>query len=68
MCVRLGADCVPLVADLILFSYERHFMLALSDNIQAGVVGAFNSTSTYLDDLLNIDNSCFEQIRSLFNR
>ena len=39
-------------------------MLALSDNIQAGVVEAFNSTSTYLDDLLNIDHSYFEQMVS----
>ena len=32
-------------------------MLSLSDNNQA-----FNSTSRYLDDLLNIDNLYFEQM------
>ena len=32
-------------------------MLTLSDNNQADVVEAFNSTSRYLDDLLNIDDS-----------
>ena len=31
-------------------------MLSLSDNIQADVVEAFNSSSRYLDDLLDIDN------------
>ena len=31
-------------------------MLSLSDNNQADDVEAFNSTSRYLDDLLNIDN------------
>ena len=31
-------------------------MLSLSDSYQADVVEAFNSTSRYLDDLLNIDN------------
>ena len=30
-------------------------MLSLSDNYQADVVKAFNSTSRYLDDLLNIE-------------
>ena len=31
-------------------------MLSHSDNNQADVVEAFNSTSRYLDDLLNIEN------------
>ena len=29
----MGTDCDLLVADLFLFSYERDFMLYLSDNI-----------------------------------
>ena len=28
----MGTKCAPLVADLILFCYERDFMLSLSDN------------------------------------
>ena len=28
----------------------------LSDNVQADVIEAFNSTSRYLDDLININN------------
>ena len=40
-------------------------MLYLSDNNQADVVEAFNSTSRYLDDLLiNNDNPYFEQMVS----
>ena len=31
-------------------------MMPLSDDTQADVIEAFNSTSRYLDDLLNIDN------------
>ena len=54
-----GQDCAPLVADLFLFCYERDFMKDLSSNNQADVIKAFNSTSRYLDDLLNIDNSYF---------
>ena len=60
--IPLGTNCVPLVADLFLFSYEREFMLSLSDNNQADVVEAFNSTSRYLYELLNIDNPYFEQM------
>ena len=32
-------------------------MLSLSENNQSGVIEAFNSTSRYLDDLLNIDDN-----------
>ena len=52
----MGTNCALLAADLFLFCYERDFMLSLSDNNQADIIEAFNSTSRYLDDLLNIDN------------
>ena len=48
-------NCAPLVADLFLFCYERDFMKSLSRENQADIIEAFNSTSRYLDDLLNID-------------
>ena len=35
-------------------------MLSLLDDNQPGVIEAFNSTSRYLDDLLNIDNNFFD--------
>ena len=60
--IPMGINCAPLVADLFLFCYERDFMLSLSDNNQADIIEAFNSTSRYLDDLLNIDNPYFEQM------
>ena len=59
--IPMGSNCAPLVADLFLFCYERDFMLSLSNNTQADVIGAFNSISRYLDDLLNIDNPYCEQ-------
>ena len=49
----MGTNCAPLVANLILFVMRD--VLSFSDNNQADVVEAFNSTSSYLDDLLNID-------------
>ena len=54
--IPMGANCTPLVADLSLFCYERDFMTSLSDDNQADIIEAFNSTSRYLKDLLNIDN------------
>ena len=60
--IPMGTNCAPLVADLFLFCYERDFMLSLSDNNQTDIIEAFNSTSRYLDDLLNIDDSYFEQM------
>ena len=55
----MGTYCAPFAADL--FCYERDFMLSLSDNNQTDIIEAFNATSRYLDDLLNIDNSYFEK-------
>ena len=54
----------PLVADLFLFCYERDFMMSLSDDKQADVIDAFNTTSRYLDDILNINNVYFDNMVS----
>ena len=53
-------NCAPLIADSFLFGYERDFMKNLFSDNQADVIKAFNLTSRYLDDLLNIDNPYFE--------
>ena len=37
-------------------------MLSLSEDNQSDVMEAFNSTSRYLDDLLNIDNNFFDSM------
>ena len=60
----MGTNCAPLVADLFLFCYERDFMMSLSDDEQADVIDAFNTTSKYLDDILNINNVYFDNIVS----
>ena len=60
--IPMGTNCAPLVADLFLFCYERDFMMALSDDKQADIIGAFNTASRYLDGFLNINNvyeTCF---------
>ena len=49
----MGTNCAPLVAD---------FMKSLSRKNQADIVEAFDSTSRYLDDFLNIDNIYIDQM------
>ena len=58
----MGTNCAPLVADLFLFCYERDFMMSLSDDKQADVIDVFNTTSRYLDDILNINNVYFDNM------
>ena len=60
--IPMGTNCASLVADLFLFCYEKDFMTSLSDENQADIIETFNSTSRYLDDLLNIDNPYFEKM------
>ena len=55
-------NCAPFVAGFFLLCYERDFMLSLSNNNQSDIIEASNSTSRYLDDLLDIDNPYFEQM------
>ena len=55
-------SCGLLVADSFLFCYERDFMMSLSDDKQADVNEAFNTTSRYLDDILNINNVYFDNM------
>ena len=64
--VRIPMDtyCAPLVAELFLFWYEGDFMMSLSDDNQADVIDAFNTTSRYLDDILNINNVYFDNMVS----
>ena len=58
--IPIKSNCAPLVADLFLFCYERDFMKSLSQANQADIIEAFNFTSRYLDDLLNINNLDFD--------
>ena len=58
--IPMGTICAPFVADLFLYCYERDFMDSLNHDNQADVIEAFNSTSRYHDDLLNIDNPYFK--------
>ena len=62
--IPMGTNCASLVADLLLFCYKIDFMMSLSDDKQVGVIDAFNTTSRYLDDILNIKNVYFDNMVS----
>ena len=63
----MGTNCASLVADLVLFCYERDIMMSLSAEKDAEIIEAFNPTSRYLDDLLNIDNTYFDAMVKQIN-
>ena len=52
----MGTNSAPLVVDLVLFCYERDFMMSLSDDKQTDIIDAFNATYSYLDGILNTNN------------
>ena len=56
--------CAPPVADFFLFCYEMDFMMSLSDDKQADIIDAFNTTFRYLDNILNIHNVYFDDMVS----
>ena len=42
--VPMDTNCDPLVVELFLFCYERDFVMSLSDDEQADIIDAFNTT------------------------
>ena len=59
--IPIGTNSAPPVVDLFLFCYERGSMMSVSEEKQSEVIEAFSWTAGYLDDLLNIDNTYFDQ-------
>ena len=60
----MDTNCAPLIDDLFLFFYERDFMMSLSDDKQADIIDAFNTTSRYLGNILNINKVYFDNMVS----
>ena len=53
--IPMGTYCAPMVADLFFFG---------SDDKQVDIIDVFNTTSRYLDDILNISNVYFDTMVS----
>ena len=62
--IPMGTNCAPFIADLFLFRYKRDFMLSLSDENPSEVIEALNSTSRYLDGLMNTNITFFDTMVS----
>ena len=62
--ILIGTNCALLVANLFLLCYERDFMISLSDDKQADIIDAFNTTSRYFNDILYINNVYFDNMVS----
>jgi hypothetical protein len=54
--IPMGANCAPLLADLLLYSYESEFLQNLVKDKKIHEARAFNFTYRYIDDVLSINN------------
>jgi hypothetical protein len=55
----MGTSCVPLLADLFLYSYEAGFIEGLLKKNKKTLARSFNFTFRYIDDVLSLNNSKF---------
>ena len=58
--ISMGTNCVPLLADIFLFSYEAEFIQSLLSAGRKRLVSQFNFTYRYIDDVLSINNPDLE--------
>ena len=57
--IPMGTDCAPLLANLYLFHFEYKFMKNLMKS-NLSKVRSFTYSFRYIDDLLTINNPCFQ--------
>jgi hypothetical protein len=55
----MGTNCTPLMADLLLYSYEGEFVQKLLRDNNKNLAVSFNHTFRYIDDVLSINNHNF---------
>ena len=63
--IPMGTNCAPLLADLLLYSYESEFLQKLVKDKKIHEARAFNFTYRYIDDVLSINNSRFAEFLPL---
>ena len=57
--IPMGTNCVPLPADLCLYSYEAEFIQGLVKKRERKLAQSFNFTFRYIDDVLSLNNNRF---------
>ena len=59
----MGTNCVPLLADLFLYSYENEFLDKLIKEGRRKLARKFSLSYRYIDDLISFSNERFEDDR-----
>ena len=57
--IPMGTNCVPLLADLFLYSYENEFLDNMIRSGQRRLASSFNLCYRYIDDLIVFNNKKF---------
>ena len=55
----MGTNCVHLLADLFLYSYEADFIQGILKKNGKKLARSLNFTFRYIDDILSLNNSMF---------
>ena len=58
--IPMGTNCAPLLADLFLYTYEAEFIQTLVKSKKKKLAQSFNLTFRYIDDVLSLSNTKFE--------
>ena len=56
----IGTNCVPLHADLFLYSYETYFIHQLHKKKEKKLIRSFHFMFRYIDDVISVNNSKFD--------
>ena len=62
ICIPMGTDCAPQLTNMFLFHYEYSVFVPeklMHDNLR--MAKRFSDTVSYIDDLLTLNNSNFEE-------
>ena len=59
--IPMGTNCAPLLADLILYSYEADFVQSILKAGKKHLAQQFNFTYRYIDDVLSLKNPKFAE-------
>ena len=57
--IPMGTNCVPLFADLFLYSYEADFIANLFRKKENRLARSLNLSFRHIDDVLSLNNSSF---------
>ena len=62
--IPMGTNCVPLLVDLFLYSYENEFLDKLIKEGKGKLARKFNLSYRYIDDLISFSNKRFKEFIS----